>query len=198
MTKVMMYTRFERFWHWSQALLVITMLVTGFEVHGTYHLLGFEQATELHTLLAWILIGLWVFAIFWHLTTGEWRQYIPASRNKLMAMARYYMVDIFLGGGHPHHQTRKSKLNPLQRMAYLSLHLVITPAIWLSGLLYLFYASWGALGLSGLSLEVVALVHTAAAFAMLTFLVAHLYLAVTTSEKPFGYVKAMISGYESK
>lgn len=198
MTRVMLYTRFERFWHWAMSLLIFGLLLVGFEIHGSYHLLGFEQAADLHIKLAWMLIGLWIFAIFWHFTTGEWRQYIPSSRNKLMAMVRFYMVDIFMGGGHPHHQTRKSKLNPLQRMAYLSLHLLITPAIWLSGLLYLFYASWGSLGLDGLSLHYVALVHTAAAFAMLTFLVVHLYLALTTSEKTFGYLKAMIWGYEEK
>ncbi len=197
MTSVMLYTRFERFWHWTMSLLILGMLLTGFEVHGSFHLLGFEQAADLHTRLAWVLIGLWVFAIFWHLTTGEWRQYIPSSRNRLMAMVRYYMVDIFLGGGHPHHQTREDKLNPLQRMAYLSLHLLITPLIWLSGLLYLFYTSLAGSGLHP-SLQLVALTHTAAAFAMLTFLVVHLYLSITTSEKPLGYVKAMITGREHK
>ena len=115
-----------------------------------------------------------------------------------MAMVRYYMVDIFLGGGHPHQQTRSSKLNPLQRMAYLSLHLLITPAVRISGLLYLFYSSWESLWLDGLSLNFVALAYTAAAFAMLAFLVVHLYLSITTSEKPFGHVKAMISGIEEE
>jgi thiosulfate reductase cytochrome b subunit len=72
---------------------------------------------DLHIILAWSLIGLWVFALFWHLTTGEWKQYIPSSANTLIAMAKYYGSDIFLGGGHPFHRTRKHKLNPLQRMA---------------------------------------------------------------------------------
>ena len=44
MARVILYSRFERFWHWSQSLLIIVMLVTGFEIHGTYSLLGFEQA----------------------------------------------------------------------------------------------------------------------------------------------------------
>ena len=197
MTRVVLYTRFERFWHWTMSLLILGMLITGFEVHGSFRLLGFELAADLHTRLAWVLIGLWTFAIFWHLTTGEWRQYIPTSRNRLMAMIRYYMVDIFLGGGHPHHQTREDKLNPLQRMAYLSLHLLITPLVWISGLLYLFYTSLADAGLNP-RLEPVALTHTAAAFAMLTFLVVHLYLSITTSEKPLGYVKAMITGHEHK
>lgn len=198
MARVVMYKRFERLWHWSQAILIISMLITGFEIHGSITIFGFEQAVDLHISLAWTLIGLWIFALFWHLTTGEWRQYIPSSPNKIIAMAKYYGIDIFLGGGHPFHKTRKHKLNPLQRMAYMSLHVLISPTVWLSGMLYLFYTSWAGWGLEWLSLGAVALIHTAASFAMLSFLIAHLYLAITTSQEPFGYVKAMITGYEEE
>ena len=198
MAKITMYSRFERLWHWSQAFLIISMLITGFEVHGTYTLFGFEKAVDYHIVLAWTLMGVWVFAIFWHLTTGEWKQYIPSSPNKIFAMAKYYAVDIFMGGGHPFHKTREKKLNPLQRMAYLSLHVFISPLIWVSGLLYLFYSNWDAWGLTGLSLGGVALTHTAAAFLLLTFLVAHLYLALTMSEKPLGNLHAMITGREEQ
>mgnify|MGYP003572779632 CR=1 FL=1 len=41
--RIYIFKRFERFWHWSQAALIITMLVTGFEVHGSYTLFGFIQ-----------------------------------------------------------------------------------------------------------------------------------------------------------
>lgn len=198
MSKVLLFTRFERLWHWSQALLIISMLITGFEIHGSYHLFGFEQATSLHNLFAWTLIGLWVFAIFWHLTTGEWKQYIPSSPNKIIAMMKYYAYDIFMGGGHPFHKTRAQKHNPLQRMAYLSLHVVLAPAIWVSGLTYLFFTTLNSIVPGDLSLALIAFIHTAAAFAFLVFLVAHLYLAITMSDKPFGNVKAMISGYEEE
>jgi thiosulfate reductase cytochrome b subunit len=196
MSNELLYTRFERLWHWTLAGLIIPLLITGFEIHGQYTLLGFEKAVDIHIILAWVMMGLLAFVIFWHMTTGEWKQYIPSSRSKLMAMLRYYTVDIFMGGGHPFHQTRKEKLNPLQRVAYLTLHVVITPLTWISGLLYLYYTLWEAWGLSDLDLTTVALVHTAAAFLMLSFLIVHLYLAITTSEKPFGHVKNMIRGYE--
>jgi thiosulfate reductase cytochrome b subunit len=194
MSVVKYYSKFERFWHWTQAALIISLLVTGFEIHGTFQLFGFDKAVSYHVILAWSLIVLWVFAIFWHLTTGEWRQYIPASTGHIMAMVKYYAFDIFLGGGHPFHRTRQEKLNPLQRMAYLSMHLLIAPAIWISGWFYLFYSDWPAVGLEGLSLEVVALTHTAAAFAVLAFLVAHLYLALTMSSN-FADLKSMLTGY---
>ena len=195
--KTLMYARFERFWHWSQALLVILMLITGFEIHGSYTLLGFESAVCVHTIAAWILIGLWAFAWFWHLTTGEWKQYIPSTSERLTAMVRYYAFGIFQGKAHPFHKDRSHKLNPLQRLAYLSLHVLIGPAIWISGLLYLFYTEWSSLALfSWLPLSAVAFVHTAAAFLMLTFLVAHLYLALTMDKKPFTSLRAMVTGYE--
>ncbi|MBF0265416.1 MAG: cytochrome b/b6 domain-containing protein [Gammaproteobacteria bacterium] len=193
MAKIMMYTRFERFWHWSQALLIILMLITGFEIHGSLHVLGFEQAVTVHSIAAWILIGLWVFAWFWHLTTGEWKQYIPSAPKRIFAMMRFYGLGIFQGKSHPFHKDKENKLNPLQRMAYLSLHIMIGPAIWISGLVYLFYKD---LNVIPVSLGEVALIHTAAAFLMMAFLIAHLYLALTMDEKPLSSFHAMISGYE--
>ncbi|MEJ2322481.1 MAG: cytochrome b/b6 domain-containing protein, partial [Gammaproteobacteria bacterium] len=86
--------------------------------------------------------------------------------------------------------------NPLQRMAYLSMHVLIAPAIWISGWLYLFYTDWDVVGLKGvLTLEPVALVHTAAAFAVMVFLVVHLYLALTMS-KGMADLRAMLTGYQ--
>ena len=198
MSRVLMYNGFERFWHWALAVSVLVLLVTGFNIHGTYQMFTFEQAVNIHIVTSWLLMALLVFVLFWHMTTGEWKQYVPSSMNKLMAMMKYYAFDIFVGGGHPHHKTRKSKLNPMQRMAYLTLHVAITPVIWISGLLYLYYPYWNSIGIGSWSLGMIALVHTAAAFALLSFLIVHLYLALTTSKEPLGYLKAMISGYENE
>ncbi|MCB1774648.1 MAG: cytochrome b/b6 domain-containing protein [Gammaproteobacteria bacterium] len=193
MQRVYLYSRFLRFWHWLQALLVISLLLTGFEVHGTIHLLGYEQAADLHRLAAWTLLGLWALAWFWHLTTGEWKQYIPSPIDRILAMVKYYGIGIFKGEPHPFHKDRWHRHNPLQRMAYLSLHVMIGPVIWISGLAYIFYPYWSG---TGFPLGWVALLHTLGAFLMLAFLVVHLYLALTTSKKPFGFLKGMITGYE--
>lgn len=199
MEQIMLYARFERFWHWSQTVLITIMLVTGFEIHGTYAMLGFERAAAVHSFTAWLLIGLWVFAWFWHLTTGEWKQYRPSAPDRIIAMVRYYGFEIFQGKAHPFHREFSCKLNPLQCMAYLALHVAISPIIWISGLLYLFYKSWSALeGLSWLSLGTIALVHTAAAYLMLAFVVVHLYLALTMDERPFSGLRAMVTGYEGE
>ncbi len=191
--RLYLFTRFERFWHWSQAALIITLLVSGFAIHGSHSLLDFRTAVTVHESAAWLLIGLWIFAIFWHCTTGQWRQYIP-TLNNLQRVALYYAHGIFTGAPHPYKVTLERKHNPLQRIAYLGVLLMINPLIWLSGLLYLF---WGRLTphMPGwLSLEWVALTHTFAAFLMLIFLIVHIYLT-TTGHTPLAHIKAMISGW---
>jgi len=194
MSRVLMFKRFERCWHWSQALLIFVLLFTGFAIHGTYEVMRFSTAVQVHTLAAWALIVLWVFAIFWHFTTGEWRQYIP-TRDGLFAVMHYYLIGTFTGASHPYKKTSKAKHNPLQRLAYLFFKVVISPIIWVSGLLYLFYNDWPATLAGALELETVALVHTGAAFAMLVFIIAHVYMT-TMGKTLTSHIKPMITGYE--
>ncbi len=196
LNRVYIFKGFERFWHWTQALLVIAMAVTGFEIHGTYHLVGFETATLWHSYFAWTLIGLWVFAIFWHLTTGEWRHYIPTT-DKLMEVQKFYAYGIFKGEHHPYKPTVKRKHNPMQLLAYLMVKLIMFPLIWVTGLLYLFYNDWAAIGLGALDLELIATLHTLGAFLIIIFLVAHVYL-ITTGHTMGAHMKAMITGYDEQ
>jgi thiosulfate reductase cytochrome b subunit len=193
--RIYLYKRYERFWHWSQAALIILMMITGFEVHGTYNLLGFGKAVSYHTLFAWTLLTLWAFTIFWQFTTGEWRQYIPTLK-KVDTMVRYYAFGIFRNAPAPFHKTAIKKHNPLQRLAYLALLSMLSPIIWGSGLFYLFYSNWKSWGIDTyLSLQAVALTHTAGAFMMLVFFIAHVYLT-TTGHTPTAHIKAMITGWE--
>ena len=193
--RVFIYKRFERFWHWSQALGIVVMMITGFEVHGSYTLLGFRKAVEIHGLVAWALLALWAFAIFWQFTTGEWRQYLPSLKN-VMAMIKYYAYGIFVNAPHPFHKSLQQKHNPLQRLAYLALLACISPIIWGSGIFYLFYGDWGRLGLDRyLSLEWVALLHTFGAYCMTAFFFIHVYLT-TTGHTLFSHLKPMITGWE--
>lgn len=192
--RIYIFKGFERFWHWAQAALIITLLLTGFEIHGSYKLFGFYKALDTHTTAAWALIGLWVFAIFWHVTTGEWRHYIPTT-DKLLVIARYYASGIFRGDPHPFKPSSLNKHNPLQRLTYLGILVCVSPLLWITGWLLYFYGSWKAWGLETLSLEAVAVALTVGAFLMLAFLISHLYL-VTTGRTPTAHLKAMVTGWE--
>jgi thiosulfate reductase cytochrome b subunit len=111
MKKEYIYKRFERFWHWSQAGLILFLSLTGFEVHDSIHVFGFAKAVLFHRIAAYLLLGLIVFAIFWHFTTGEWKQYIPTVK-KLKEQIRYYTLGIFKNEPHPTKKTALNKLNP--------------------------------------------------------------------------------------
>ncbi|MFP4147516.1 MAG: cytochrome b/b6 domain-containing protein [Halorhodospira sp.] len=192
---VRIFTRFEIFWHWSQAVLIFGLLLTGLELHGSYALLGFGKAFAVHIVLAWALIALWAFAIFWHLTTGEWRQYIP-SGSGLARMAGYYAYGMFSGEAKPFLKTPSAKHNPLQRLAYFVFKAAIAPALWISGLLLLSYNLWSSTWLGGLlPLALVAGVHVSAALALMVFLIAHIYMAATTGTPWYEYLRAMVTGY---
>jgi len=192
--RLLIYTRFNRFWHWSQALLVILLGVTGFEIHGTFSLFGFERAVTLHNWLAGAFGVLVAFAIFWHFTTDQWRQYTPTRRH-LREMVRFYLSGIFRNEPHPFNKTEISKLNPLQRLTYLGLKLLIFPIQGITGLIYFYYDDLAARGYLTDGVGTIALIHTAGAFALLAFLIAHMYLT-TTGETPTSNLKAMVTGWE--
>jgi thiosulfate reductase cytochrome b subunit len=194
LVNVYLYTRYERFWHWLQTALIVLLLVTGFEINGLFRLFGFKLATELHEYagLSWLIA--FAFFVFWLFTTGEWRQYIPTTR-KMLTVIRYYTYGIFRGEPHPVPKRKDAKHNPLQRLVYLSLAAALLPIQMITGFLYWGYNSWMDWGLNWLSLPVVASIHLAGAFGLLSFLIVHLYM-ITTGHTLFAHTRAMISGWE--
>ena len=194
LTKLMVFKRFERFWHWSQMALIFTLLFSGAAIYGVNSLMGFADAVTLHTWAALILIALWLFAVFWHLTTGQWRHYMPTTKN-FVQVARFYAYGIFKGEHHPYRKTYLRKHNPLQAVTYLLVKLVIFPAIWLSGIAYLL-VSFGIGGfLNDIGLGNIALIHVSSAIAICVFIIAHIYL-LTTGHSFVDHVKPMITGYD--
>jgi thiosulfate reductase cytochrome b subunit len=197
MQKVYIYKGFERFWHWSQASLIMFLALTGFEVHGTFEIFGFEKAAEFHRTASWLLIGLIIFAIFWHITTGEWRQYIPTTKQ-LKDQVIYYVSGIFKGAPHPTEKSSVSKLNPLQRMTYFGFKVILVPITIFSGILYMLYKTFdqnNLIVIEDYPLASIAFWHTLGAILLMVFLVIHVYMT-TTGNTPTSNIKAMITGYE--
>ena len=194
LTKLMVFKRFERFWHWSQMALIFTLLFSGAAIYGVNSLMGFADAVTLHTWAALILIALWLFAVFWHLTTGQWRHYMPTTKN-FVQVARFYAYGIFKGEHHPYRKTYLRKHNPLQAVTYLLVKLVIFPAIWLSGIAYLLVSFGLGSFLNDIGLGNIALIHVSSAIAICVFIIAHIYL-LTTGHSFVEHVKPMITGYD--
>lgn len=188
--KIYLYTRYERFWHWLQALMVISLIITGLEIHGTYTLFGFQTAVNIHNFvgLSWLI--LFAFFVFWLFTTGEWKQYIPTTK-KLFSVVFYYSWGIFQGKPHPVQKSKGAKHNPLQRLAYLGISAMLLPIQMATGLLYYLYNDIPQI----LPLSVLAVVHTLVALFLLNFLIIHLYMT-TTGHSLFSHISGMITGWE--
>ncbi len=191
---IYLYTRYERFWHWLQALLIIILLLSGFEIHQGFHLFGFHTAAKVHNFVGLTWLIAFAFFVFWLFTTGEWKQYIPTTK-KMLLVVRYYSYGIFRGEAHPVPKRKEAKHNPLQRLTYLSLAAFLLPFQMITGFLYWGYNSWGQWGIGALSLNLLAVLHTLGAFAILIFLVVHIYMT-TTGHSIFAHIKAMITGWE--
>ncbi|HOK15114.1 MAG TPA: cytochrome b/b6 domain-containing protein, partial [Candidatus Kapabacteria bacterium] len=111
---------------------------------------------------------------------------------------RYYFTGIFQNAPHPVRKTVLSKLNPLQRLVYLGLKIVLFPLMITTGILYLFYRfPQGETGIKITinNLSTIAYWHTIGAFLLVAFVIAHLYL-ITTGQTITSNLKAMITGYE--
>lgn len=194
---IYIYKGFERFWHWMQAMLIFFLAFTGFEIHGLYNFFGFRDAVRYHNVAAYMLIGLIIFAIFWHFATGEWKQYVPTFKN-IKAQLDYYIFGIFKNVPHPTKKNVLSKLNPLQKIVYFGLKVLVIPVIVTSGLLYMFYrypTKYGIEAININTLEYIAIIHTIGAFLLLIFIIVHLYL-ITTGETFTSNLKTMLTGYE--
>lgn len=193
MKKVYLYKRFERFWHWSQTILIFILVFTGFEIHGTSSFVGYESAVIWHNNAAWAFIILIVFAIFWHLTTDEWKNYIPTKKN-FKAQVNYYLTGIFKNAPHPTRKRTLSKLNPLQRLVYFGLKILLIPLMVITGLFYMYF-HYPVQGVEFESLKYMAIFHTLGAYMLLSFIIIHLYL-ITTGRTLSSNLQAMVTGWE--
>ncbi|ARE42078.1 cytochrome B561 [Rhodovulum sp. P5] len=191
---VMIYTAYERFWHWSQALLIFILALTGFSVHGLLPM-DYRLAVLIHSYAAIALILLWVFTTFWHFTTNQWRQYLP-KLSSLWEVIRFYAWGILTGAPHPYTKSLKRKQNALQSLAYLTFMVIIGPALWASGIVYILFPLWAKLAAGTIALPLLAFIHTAAAYMMVIFVLIHVYMT-TTGKTAFHYIKTMITGYDT-
>jgi len=193
-----MFTIHERIWHWLQAITIIALMVTGFEIHAphSFHVLGFDTAVRVHNAFAALLLLNAVLGFFYFFTSGLMKIFGPKSHEFMslaIAQARFYMFGIFRGEPHPMQRTPEQKLNPLQQLVYLSILNVLLPVQVITGILI-----WGAQRWPGLvdnlgGLGVIVPIHLLTAWFFLADTVAHVYMT-TTGPTVFADIKAMITG----
>jgi len=202
MSETLAYPRWLRWWHWTNAVLFVTSLVTGLRIHYSgFHLppFGFRADMLIHNSSGILLTLSFFVYLYGNLRLGNGRFYRIALADfhpGLVRQARYYLYGIFRGEPHPFPHSGDRKFNPMQKLGYLKIMYVLFPILAVTGwaLLLPDRLPERTLGIPGITLW--ALVHTYLGFFFSLFLVVHVYLG-TTGATPTEYFRLMWSG-ESK
>ena len=142
--EVYMYSIYERQWHWLQTVVIFGLIFTGMVIHkpDIFGMFSFRGVVLVHNALALLLIINAALAAFYHLVSGEIKQFLPEPKGffgQMFAQARYYAYGIFKGEPHPYEKTRNRKMNPIQQLTYFGLLNVLLPLQVITGVLM-----WGA------------------------------------------------------
>ena len=197
---VQMYDAYRRFWHWLQAISIVSLLATGIVIHRPdwFDADAFPAMVTLHNVLAVLLVVNAALSLFYHLATERMREYLPRPQgfiNDSMRQSAYYLSGIFKGEPHPFEKSPDDRMNPIQKLTYFGILNVLLPLQIATGALI-----WGAqyrpdlVALLG-GLPVIAPLHALAAWFFATFIVGHVYLT-TTGPTPMEGIRAMVTGVE--
>lgn len=196
--KIVIYTLFERLWHWVQAACIVTMIATGLVITrpelADYR--GYAKIVELHNSVGLILVATALLGLFYHLSNGRIRQFLPEGRNcfsNLFKHLAYYTSGIFRGDKPPFSKTPDRKILPLQKVTYLIILNVLLPAQIITGMTQIYIGINPEFSKKVGGLAAVAPVHALCAWLFICFLIIHVYMT-TLGNTPFSGVKAMITG----
>ena len=197
---VYVYEAYERFWHWLQALSILILVFTGLVIHrpDLFGAFSFKNIVIVHNVFAGILVINAALSLFWHLTTGEIKQYIPRPAgffDDAIVQAKYYVSGIFKGDPHPFEKNRNRKMNPLQQATYFGLLNVLLPFQIIGGLLMWGVQKWPQYVSIFGGLQYVAIFHSLIAWLLASFIVGHIYLT-TTGATPLEAMRGMVTGWE--
>ena len=123
--QVLIFNRFERFWHWTQAAAIFVLLFTGFGIHGL-HLGRFRHAGLDPRGCSTLPDG--VVGIRGLLAPDD-RQLAPLCANRERSVARRALLCIrhLPGRGSPYRKHFWRKHNPMQAVTYLALKVFLFP-----------------------------------------------------------------------
>jgi thiosulfate reductase cytochrome b subunit len=191
-----------RIWHWVNALTVILLLMTGiqFRVTGIAALWPHNSSFALHKWAGLALTASWVFWLVYGLASGHLsRHYVIREKDLggIFGQMKYYLVSIFKGEQNPFRPSPEEKFNPLQKLAYGSVMVVLAPMMVLTGLLFVNAFFMRDQLLSWNAIKVIDALHVTGLYVFALFLVVHVYLA-TLGPTAFSHIKAMIVGYEEE
>ena len=191
-----------RIWHWINATGFVFLILTGVQIRyvGLIGLMSFETAVDLHNWIGFAVIGNYFIWLLFYLSSDKVKAYHPDLNprkyfRETFRQILYYGGGIFKGAPNPHHPNAYNKFNPLQRVMYQIVMLLIVPLQFVTGLLLWDVKRFsGAVELLG-GVRVVDTVHVLIFIFFAFFIFVHVYLG-TLGHTATAHFKAMFTGYE--
>lgn len=189
-----------RLWHWTNALLIITLSITGVSLHFVdpkLPLVEFSLAARIHDISGIALVVLYTFFVIANIVSGNWWQYVPKPPGVLercWTQAKWYMVGIFKGEPHPYRVSEEANFNALQAISYWVIMYMVLPVMLLTGIIFLMpeLAPDRFFGFDGLL--PVAVLHYITGAIIIMFMIVHVYLG-TTGKTATSMFKTMVTGW---
>ena len=191
----------NRILHWFHALLIVFLAWTGLQIaHPGINITGFG--------VAWSVIAHKIAGVLLLIQMPIWVIYRIASKRLTWRclpcwcdfykcgwkQIKFYLFEIFVGKPHPFDPR---ELNPMQRITYVSIMLLVLPIAMISGAVLMWPGALAfAVNWTG-DLQFWSVLHLIVAYVFIAFVLLHIYLA-STGEKPFSYYKSMITGWVDK
>ncbi len=198
MTRERIHTLPMRIWHWTNAFLIILLMLTGVQLRAPdLALFGkYGNAVWLHKHAGFCAAGGFAFWVLYVSLSASWRHYLP-RRSDLKGIPRqvvYYAFGIFRGAKNPFAPSPSRRFDPLQKLVYMAMMTVVTPVAVFTGIFFsdILYFQRCVETLGGL--RVLDLLHVATAYVFSLYLLLHVYMA-TTGPSVLSHFKAMIVGY---
>ncbi len=189
-----------RIWHWSNALLMILLMISGINLHFSYlpvTIMSFELSIAVHNVSGITLSVLYILYLLWNGYTGNWRQYVPKLNGLTDNINRqnyFVMRGIFKGDPPPVLPTQEHKYNVVQQITYFLVMYGAMPLLIITGLVFFFpeVAPESLFDFNGMVL--VAISHYVTGFVFVMFMIGHIYMGTMGITVSAG-IKMMITGW---
>lgn len=198
--RLYLYPVWIRIWHMTNALLCLTLIITGLSIqfsNPSTMVVKFNLAVTIHNLAGIFLSISYLAFFFGNLFTPNGTHYVipvKGTIDRLMKQLHFYTIGIFKKENAPFPVTMEEKFNPLQQATYVVLMYGLVPFVIISGfgLLYPDITVNSVFGFSGLDLT--DFVHIIAGFGISIVMCVHIYFC-TIGKNPTSNFKSMINGY---
>lgn len=194
-----------RIWHWLNAFGIVTLCITGLQIRfpEQINLFGTYRAViRLHNTAGVVVSVSYTLWLSYYLIVAKnlMKLYLPTAedlKSGIFRQAYFYFLTYFLGSPNPHHSSPQNKFNPMQKLTYLIIMLLLLPAVIFSGLLLMYVAPLREIILCLGGIKTLVGTHFLLACCFTSFLFIHIYLA-TLGETPLAHFKQMWDGWDEE